>query len=109
VTQISPIGVEKDNVTTFEVEVSIDNPGKELKANMTANAEIVLEELANALIIPEAAVIYDADKRAFVEVPAPGEDSGRRRVAVKLGIGSGTKTQVLDGLKAGDRVILPGK
>ena len=44
VTQISPIGVEKDNVTTFEVEVSIDNPGKELKANMTANAEIVLEE-----------------------------------------------------------------
>jgi HlyD family secretion protein len=109
VTQISPIGVEKDNVTTFEVEVSIDNPGKELKANMTANAEIVLEELANALIIPEAAVIYDADKRAFVEVPALGEDSGRRRVAVKLGIGSGTKTQVLDGLKAGDRVILPGK
>jgi HlyD family secretion protein len=109
VTQISPIGVEKDNVTTFEVEVSIDNPGIELKANMTANAEIVLEEHANSLIIPEAAVIYDADKRAFVEVPAPGEDTGRRRVAVKLGVGSGTKTQVLDGLKAGDRVILPGK
>jgi HlyD family secretion protein len=109
VTQISPIGVEKDNVTTFEVEVSIDNPGNELKANMTANAEIVLEEHANSLIIPEAAVIYDADKRAYVEVPAPGEDSGRARVAVKLGVGSGTKTQVLEGLKAGDRVILPGK
>ena len=29
VTQISPIGVEKDNVTTFQVEVSIENPGKE--------------------------------------------------------------------------------
>ena len=41
VTQISPMGVEKDNVTKFEVKVSIDNPGKELKANMTANAEIV--------------------------------------------------------------------
>ncbi len=48
VTQISPMGVEKDNVTNFEVKVSIDNPGKELKANMTANAEIVLEEHANA-------------------------------------------------------------
>jgi len=48
VTQISPIGVEKDNVTTFEVEVSIDNPGNELKANMTANAEIVLEEHPNS-------------------------------------------------------------
>jgi HlyD family secretion protein len=109
VTQISPIGVEKDNVTTFEVEVSIDNPGNELKANMTANAEIVLEEHGNSLIIPEAAVIYDADKHAYVDVPAPGEDTGRKRVAVKLGVGSGTKTQVLEGLKAGDRVILPGK
>ena len=76
---------------------------------MTANAEIVLEEHANSLIIPEAAIVYDADKRAFVEVPASGDDTGRKRVAVKLGVGSGTKTQVLEGLKAGDRVILPGK
>src|SRR5437879_9728301 len=43
VTKISPMGVEKDNVTTFEVRVSINNPGGELKAEMTANAEIILE------------------------------------------------------------------
>src|SRR4051812_28896953 len=87
VTQISPMGVEKDNVTNFEVRVSIDNPGKELKANMTANAEIVLEEHANALILPEAAVTYDAQKRAFVDVAAPGTKTGRRKTAVKLGVG----------------------
>jgi HlyD family secretion protein len=107
VTQISPIGVEKDNVTTFEVEVSIDNPGKELKANMTANAEIVLEEHPDSLIIPEAAISYDAKRQAFVDVPAPAEKSGVKRVPVKLGVGNGTKTQVLEGLKAGDRVVLP--
>jgi len=107
VTQISPIGVEKENVTTFEVEVSIDNPGNELKANMTANAEIILEEHPNSLIIPEAAISYDPQRNAFVEVPAPGEKTGRRKVPVKLGIGNGTKTQVLQGLKAGDKVILP--
>ena len=44
VTRIAPLGVEKDNVTTFEVRVSIDNPGGELKANMTANAEILLDQ-----------------------------------------------------------------
>ena len=44
VTKISPLGVEKDNVTTFEVRVSIRNPGGVLKANMSANAEIILEE-----------------------------------------------------------------
>ena len=108
VTQISPIGVEKDNVTTFEVEVSIDNPGKELKANMTANAEIVLEEHADTLVIPEAAISYDADRNASVEIADPAAEQGRRRVTVKVGIGNGTRTEVLDGLKAGERVILPG-
>jgi len=108
VTQISPIGVEKDNVTTFEVEVSIDNAGRELKANMSANAEIVLEEHAETLVIPEAAITYDAEKKAYVDVADPAADTGRRRVPVTLGIGNGTKTEVTSGLKAGDKVVLPG-
>src|SRR5258706_1514524 len=70
VTQISPLGVDKDNVVTFEVRVSIKNPGGELRANMTANAEIVLDEHTNALIIPESAVIYDARRNASVDLPA---------------------------------------
>jgi len=108
VTQISPIGVEKDNVTTFQVEVSIDNPGKELKANMSANAEIMLEQFPNSLLLPEAAVVYDAQKKAFVDVVDPGAKTGRRRVPVKVGVGNGTRMQVLSGLKAGDKVVLPG-
>jgi HlyD family secretion protein len=107
VTQISPIGVEKDNVTTFEVEVSIDNPGQELKANMTANAEIILEQFADSLLVPEAAVTYDDKRNAFVEVADPGAKNGRRRVAVKVGVGNGTKLQVVSGVKAGDKVVLP--
>ncbi len=108
VTQISPMGLEKDNVTTFEVEVSIQNPGKELKANMTANAEIVLQELPGSLLIPESAVGYDAGRSPYVDVPDARAEKGRRRVPVKIGVGNGTKTQVLSGLKEGDTVILPG-
>ena len=108
VTQISPIGVERDNVTTFEVEVSIDNPGQELKANMTANAEIVLEEFANSLLVPEAAVVYDAQRNAFVDLVDAAEKTGRRRVPVKPGVGNGTRMQILGGIKDGDRVVLPG-
>jgi HlyD family secretion protein len=108
VTQISPIGVEKDNVTTFEVEVSIDNPGRELKANMTANAEIVLEEFPSSLLIPEAAVVYDSARNASVDVADPAARNGRRRVPVKVGVGNGTRIQVLTGIRAGDKVVLPG-
>ncbi len=107
VTLISPMGAEKDNVTTFEVKVSIDNPGSELKANMTANAEIILEQRPNALIVPEAAISYDAERKASVELFDPNEPTGRRRVPVTVGIGNGTRAQLLDGVKKGDRVILP--
>lgn len=106
VTRIAPLGVEKDNVTTFEVRVSIDNPGGELKANMTANAEILLEEHKNVLTVPEQAVLYDKDRNASVEVPDPREKKGRRKVSIKAGISNGTKTEVLAGLNSGDTVIL---
>ena len=106
VTKIAPLGVEKDNVTTFEVRVSIDNPGGELKANMTANAEIVLEEHKNVLTIPEQAVIYDKDRNASVQVPDDKGKDGRRSVTIRAGLSNGSRTEVLSGLKSGDTVVL---
>src|SRR5262249_50391211 len=78
VTKISPMGVEKDNVTTFEVRVSIANADGQLKAEMTANAEIILEEHKNVLQIPEGAIIYDKERKASVEVPDPKGKEGKR-------------------------------
>jgi HlyD family secretion protein len=106
VTKISPMGVEKDNVTTFEVRASINNPGGELKAEMTANAEIILDEHKNVLQIPEGAIIYDKDRKASVEVPDPKGKDGQRKVAINIGISNGAKTEVLSGLKESDQVIL---
>lgn len=106
VTKIAPLGVEKDNVTTFEVRVSIDNPGGELKAAMTANAEIILEEHKGVLQIPEGAIMYDKDKKASVEVPDPHAKDGKRKMPVQVGISNGAKTEVLSGLKEGAQVVL---
>ena len=106
VNKISPMGVEKDNVTTFEVRVSINNPGGELKAEMTANAEIILEEHKNVLQIPEGAIVYDKDKKASVEVPDTSAKDGKKKIAVNIGISNGAKTELLSGLKEGDQVVL---
>ena len=106
VTKISPMGVEKDNVTTFEVRVSINNPGGELKAEMTANAEILLDEHKNVLMIPEGAIMYDKDKKASAEVPDPKAKDGKRKVALTIGISNGAKTEVTAGLKEGEQVVL---
>lgn len=106
VTQISPMGAEKDNVVSFEVRVSINNPGGELRANMTANAEIILEERKQTLIIPESAITYDAQRNPSVDVPAPATPAGRERRPIKVGVSNGTKTEVLDGLAENQQVIL---
>ena len=106
VTKISPLGVSKDNVTTFEVRVSIDNPTGELKALMTANAEILVTEHHDALSVPEQSMSWDNQKNAFVFVPAPKSKDGQKKLPVTAGISNGTRTEILTGLKEGDAVVL---
>jgi HlyD family secretion protein len=106
VTKISPMGVEKDNVTTFEVRVSISNEAGKLMATMTANAEILLEERKGVLAIPEGAIIYGKDHGTQVEILDAGTETGRRRVTVATGIGNGSRTQIVSGLNEGQQVIL---
>jgi HlyD family secretion protein len=106
VTRIAPLGVEKDNVTTFSVRVSIDNSNGEIKANMTANAEIINVEHKNALVVPEQAINYDPQKKTFVNVPDPKAKDGMRKVDVTVGISNGSKSEILAGLKTGDKVVL---
>jgi HlyD family secretion protein len=106
VTKISPMGVEKDNVTTFEVRVSINNPGGELKAQMTANAEILLDEHKNVLTVPENAVIYDNQKNTTVEIPDKKQKEGKRKIPVKVGLSNGSVTEIVSGLNEGDQVVL---
>jgi HlyD family secretion protein len=106
VTKISPMGVEKENVTTFEVRVSISNESRKLMAAMTANAEIMLEERKGVLAVPEGAIIYKKDHSTEVEVPDATLQSGKRRVIVATGISNGAKMQVLKGLSEGQQVIL---
>jgi len=106
VIKISPLGEEKDNVTTFEVRVSIRNPQGLLKANMSANAEVVLEERKGVVLVPESSILYDAKRNATVELPDALAPKGRRVVPVKIGISNGVRAQILDGLKEGQKVVL---
>ncbi len=106
VTKISPMGVEKDNVTTFEVRVSINNPNGELKSQMTANAEILMGEHKGVLTVPENAITYDNAKQASVEVPDAHQKSGMHKVPVTVGLSNGSVTEIVSGLREGDAVVL---
>ena len=107
VKRIAPMGKDLNNVTTFEVRVTIANPQGKLRVGMTANAEIVLEERKNVLLVPESALVYEKDKSIWAQLHASGTKQGWRKVRVKTGISNGQRTQVLEGLKEGDKLVLP--
>jgi HlyD family secretion protein len=107
VTRIAPIGKELNNVTTFEVRVSIANPDGRLRVNMSANAEVVLEEHKQVLLIPEAALLYDRGTNTSAQLLDPRAPGGFRKVAVRTGISNGQRTEVLEGVREGDSVVLP--
>jgi len=107
VKRIDPMGKEQNNVTTFEVRVTISNPQGKLRVNMTANAEIVLEEHKDVLLVPESSLVYDKDKNVSVQLYDLTKKEGWRKAPLKIGISNGQRTEVAEGLKAGDKLVLP--
>jgi len=107
VKRIAPMGKELNNVTTFEVRVTIGNLEGKLRANMTANAEIVLEERTNVLTIAESALVYDKDKNPSVQLLDASNKQGWRKQPLKLGISNGQRAQILEGLTENDRIVIP--
>jgi HlyD family secretion protein len=107
VKRIAPMGKDQNNVTTFEVRVTISNPQGKLRVKMTANAEILLEEHKNVLLIPEAALVYDKDKKASAQLLDYSSKQGWRKVPLKIGISNGQRTEVAEGIKEGDKLVLP--
>jgi HlyD family secretion protein len=105
VIRIAPLGEEEDNVIGFEVRVSISDPEQILRAQMSANSEIIVEEKKDVLIIPENAIIYDKDRNTFAELYDPEAEGQKRRIRIEIGISNGTSTQVTSGVKQGDRVV----
>jgi HlyD family secretion protein len=107
VTRIAPMGRQRENVTTFDVRVSIANPQGKLRVNMSANAEIVLEDRKQTLLIPEAALVRDKDGKPSVQERDTSAKAGFRKVPIKTGISNGQRTEVLEGLKEGTELVLP--
>ncbi len=107
VTRIAPMGRERDNVRTFEVRVGIANPEGKLKINMSANAEVVLEEKKGVLLIPESAIVYDRDGKPSVQKHDSAAKLGFVKIPIKTGISNGQKTELVEGVGDGVELVLP--
>jgi cobalt-zinc-cadmium efflux system membrane fusion protein len=94
---------------TLQVRIVTENPGGKLKKDMYVTATVEAGVIENALTVPDAAVLRTAENEPFVYVvedPAKPNQFGQRLVSV--GESQAGKTQILSGLRQGERVAADG-
>lgn len=102
---IAPKGKEKEGTIEFEVKAAVKlKEGVLVRANYSANADIILDTRTAVLAIEESLVQFDKGK-AFVEVETAPQAFSRREV--KLGLSDGINVEVLSGLNANERLKKP--
>jgi len=106
VIEIAPTSATTTGVVTYLVTINIDaDETIPLRAGMSANASIVVDEIADVLIVPNWAVRLDRETgRAFVNVKKP--DGAITEVTVETGLRNEQVSEVLSGLAAGDVVVV---
>ena len=103
VTVVSPAA--DPGSTTVQVWVQADNPGERLKPGTAVRVSIVSATLPDAVVVPVAALLPSSEGVAVVSV---GADMVAHQKAVKTGVRDGDKVQIVDGVSAGERLVIVG-
>jgi RND family efflux transporter MFP subunit len=104
VSSISPAADPESR--TFKVEVKIDNPGQKIKAGMFASVQLTKGKAGDAVIVPIASVVDLNTDSPYVFVV---EDKRAVKKEIEIGIITDTQVEVLEGLTAGENVIIKGQ
>jgi len=91
---------------TLQARIVTENAGRKLKKDMYVTAAVRAGAVANALLVPDSAVLRDDENMPFVYVQTGANQFARRLVTV--GDSLGGRTQITSGLKEGDRVVGDG-
>ena len=90
---------------TALVKARIPNPGAKLKGGMFASLDLTLQLRATALVIPESAIVNNGDITMVFALTATNTAVMK---PVKIGLRLAGKAEVLNGLTAGERVVVEG-
>jgi multidrug efflux pump subunit AcrA (membrane-fusion protein) len=90
-------------VVTYDVRIDLAPTDAPIRADMTTNATVTVEELNDVLKIPTWTVHVDRDTGQYYAQRRTGD--GLERVDIRLGVRYEGIAQVLDGLSAGDEIV----
>lgn len=103
---VSSVGPQADLATrTFPVEVLVDNPGGKLKAGMVANVAVAARTLQDVPLLPKSALLERAGQMIIFVV----RDGRAERRLPRLGLETGDKVAVTEGVQVGESVVVLGQ
>jgi HlyD family secretion protein len=107
VSRIAPQAQQKEGATLFDIEIELDPRQKVvLRAGYSANADVVIREKTDVLVIPERLVTFEDDgRKTWVEVPSGDPKGEPKKVEITTGISDGMNIEVVSGLQKGDKVV----
>lgn len=122
VLSIDLVGTVSQGVVSYNVKIGLDTTDPRVRPGMTTSAEIVVESKKDVLAVPSGAVKTDA-MGTYVEVSAVGPVPATRssasgtsatvaltttpkKVRVKTGLTSDTKTEIISGLTGGETIVV---
>jgi HlyD family secretion protein len=105
--RIAPQAQRSEGATLFDVEAELDADQEvTLRAGYSANADVVIREKTEIVLIPERLVIFSEDgTETFVEFPGVGPEAEPEKVTVTLGLSDGLNVEVIEGVSVGDQII----
>jgi HlyD family secretion protein len=103
--RIAPKAKEEDGATLFAVEVAIEDPGETvLRAGYSANADVIIQEKEDVLLIPERLLIFE-DEQTYVELPPEMEGGEPVRHEVTIGLSDGLQVEIVAGLEDDAQIV----
>jgi HlyD family secretion protein len=119
VSQVRKAPTTISNVVTYETIIDVDNPERRLFPGMTADVSILVAQREASLTIPNAALRFTPPEKAIFDHSPPmrlernerlvyalaGDTTTLKPIVVKIGITDSMKTEILDGVAEGIRLV----
>ncbi|ELS02398.1 RND family efflux transporter, MFP subunit [Xenococcus sp. PCC 7305] len=103
VKRIAPEAIVEDNVTSFEVRISLLTGQEKLRSKMNVDITFLGKELNNTLVVPTVAIVTQAGETGVMIL---NEENKPEFIPVKIGLTLQDKTQIIDGVTADERVFI---
>ena len=103
VTKIATRAVKDNNVTSFEVTLNFKDISEEIKIGMTADLQFKVEGNEEKVLVPTVSIVTEKGKKGILKVD---KNNFPKFEKIEIGISSGNKTSVIDGLEPGEKIFI---